>query len=104
MELTKEIYVVTQQYPMEEKYGLTSQIRRSAVSVPSNIAEGAGRNGSKKFNNFLGIAMGSLFELDTQVELSYDLKYVQAETYKGILDKITQLRKMIFLFQKKLTT
>ncbi len=104
MELTKNIYEVTQKYPTEEKYGLTSQIRRSAVSIPSNIAEGAGRNGSKEFNNFLGIAMGSLFELDTQVQLSYDLKYIQVENYKNILDYITQLRKMIFHFQKKLMT
>ncbi len=104
MELTKNIYEVTQNYPTEEKYGLTSQIRRSAVSIPSNIAAGAGRNGNKEFNNFLGVAMGSLFELDTQVELSYDLQFIQVENYKDILDKITQLRKMIFHFQKKLTT
>jgi len=104
MELTKNIYEVTQRYPKEEKYGLTSQIRRSAVSVPSNIAEGAGRNGSKEFKNFLGIAMGSLFELDTQIELSYDLKYIRNDNYLILLDKITQLRKMIYHFQKKLTT
>lgn len=104
MELTKNIYAVTTDFPSEEKHGLTSQIRRCAVSIPSNIAEGAGRNGNKEFNNFLGIAMGSLFELDTQVELSYELEYIKLDSYQAILDTITQLREMIFHFQKKLIT
>ncbi|WP_375580353.1 four helix bundle protein [Marivirga tractuosa] len=104
MELTQNIYELTQKFPPEEKYGLTSQIRRSSISVPSNIAEGAGRNGSKEFNNFLGIAMGSLFELDTQVELSYNFQYIQIDSYNKTLNKINQLKKMIFHFQKKLTT
>ncbi|MBK6266751.1 four helix bundle protein [Marivirga sp. S37H4] len=103
-ELTKNIYELTKTFPTEEKYGLTSQMRRCAVSVPSNIAEGAGRNGNKEFNNFLGITMGSLFELDMQVELSYNFRFMQVENYNEILEKITQLKKMIFLFQKKLNT
>ncbi len=103
MELTKSIYEVTQSFPAEEKYGLTSQMRRCAVSLPSNIAEGAGRNGNKEFNNFLGITMGSLFELDTQAELSYNFQYIQAERYEYIFEKISQLKKMIFHFQKKLS-
>ena len=104
LELTQNIYELTKKFPVEEKYGLTSQIRRSTISVPSNIAEGAGRNGSKVFNNFLGIAMGSLFELDTQVELSYNFQYIQFDSYNETVDKIDQLKKMIFHFQKKLTT
>jgi four helix bundle protein len=104
MELTQKIYELTKKFPTEEKYGLTSQIRRSSLSVPSNIAEGAGRNGRKEFNNFLGIAMGSLFELDTQVELSFNFKYIPFDSYNETLNKIDQLKKMIYHFQKKLTT
>lgn len=101
MELTQDIYKLTKEFPTEEKYGLTSQIRRSAISVPSSIAEGAGRNGAKGFNNFLGIAMGSLFELDTQVELSFNLQFTEFDNYDETLKKIDQLKKMMFHFQKK---
>lgn len=65
MEVTKVVYKVTAKFPIDERYSLTSQINRSAVSIPSNIAEGAGRNSDKEFNQFLGIALGSAFELET---------------------------------------
>src|SRR5690606_31265320 len=67
MELAVQVYKATETFPAEEKFGLTSQSRRAAVSIPSNIAEGAGRNSVKEFNNFLGIANGSSYELQTQL-------------------------------------
>lgn len=76
MILVKQIYEVTSKFPPHEIYGLTSQIRRAAVSVPSNIAEGAARTGSKEFLKFLSISRGSLSEIETQVLISKDLGYV----------------------------
>ena len=76
MNLVEDIYRVTRDFPKEEIFGLTTQLRRSAVSVPSNIAEGAGRNSSRELVQFLGVATGSLAELDTQIELAVRLKYV----------------------------
>ena len=76
MELTKKIYTITKDFPKEEVYGLTSQIRRSAVSIPSNIAEGKGRNSDKEFVRFLQISLGSLYELQTQFELALSFNNV----------------------------
>jgi len=70
MQLVKAVYQLTSAFPPEERYGLAQQMRRAAVSIPSNIAEGAGRNGEKEFLNFIGIARGSLAELDTQLQLA----------------------------------
>jgi four helix bundle protein len=70
MELTKAVYQMTATFPAEERYGLSQQMRRAAVSIPSNIAEGAGRNGAKEFLNFIGISRGSLAELETQLQLA----------------------------------
>ena len=70
MELTKKVYQITKAFPKDEIYGLTSQIRRCSVSVPSNIAEGRGRNSDKEFIRFLNIALGSIYELQTQLELA----------------------------------
>ncbi len=76
MALVKLVYTLTNSFPREELYGLTSQMRRAAVSVPSNIAEGAARNGPKEFLHFLGLARGSLSELDTQLILARELGYL----------------------------
>ena len=73
MALVKEIYTWSTSFPAEEKFGLSSQIRRAAVSIPSNLAEGAARSGSKEFANFISIARGSLSELETQYLLAVDL-------------------------------
>ena len=75
MELVKEIYRLTREFPKEEIYGLVSQMRRAAVSIPSNISEGAARGGDKEFIQFLIIARGSLSELETQLLISHDLSY-----------------------------
>ena len=77
--LVKDVYAITASFPKEEIYGLTGQIRRAAVSVPSNIAEGAARTGSKEFLRFLSISRGSLSELETQLIISKDLGYFQAD-------------------------
>ncbi len=86
MEITVDIYRITKKFPSEEKFGLTSQMRRSAVSIPSNISEGAARNSEKEFLKFLYIALGSLSELDTQVEIARQLKFIDQATVE-ILDK-----------------
>jgi four helix bundle protein len=82
--LVKNIYTLTAHFPKEEIYGLTSQIRRSVVSIPSNIAEGTGRNSDKEFQRFLDYAIGSLFELETQITLANDLNFLSQEEYKKI--------------------
>ena len=96
MNLVKEIYLVTFNFPSNEKYGLTNQLRRSAVSVPSNIAEGAGRNTKGEFKNFLGNANGSLFELETQLIISKNLNYINENDLNLFLPKIEILQKIIF--------
>ncbi|MFP5419775.1 MAG: four helix bundle protein, partial [Gammaproteobacteria bacterium] len=78
MELVVSVYAFTATFPQNEQYGLISQLRRAAVSVPANIAEGAARNGSKEFLHFLSIASGSLSELDTLIDLSRQLGYVES--------------------------
>jgi len=75
MQLVKAVYQMTSDYPTEERYGLAQQMRRAAVSIPSNIAEGAGRNGAKEFLNFVGISRGSLAELETQLQLAVMLGF-----------------------------
>jgi len=92
MDLVESIYLLTKSFPKEELYGLTSQMRRSAISIPSNIAEGAARKGDKEFIRFLYIALGSLSELETQILIAKRLSYL---TNKEILCQITQLGKML---------
>lgn len=95
------IYSATKEFPKEEIYGLISQIRRSAVSIASNIAEGAGRNSDKEFKNFLGIANGSLSELCTELILSSKLKLVSEENIKPILNDLIEIQKMNYTLIKK---
>ena len=86
MQLVKDVYAVTASFPKEESYGLTSQIRRAAVSIPSNIAEGAARTGTKEFLRFLSISRGSLSELETQIILAKELNFMKSN--KELLEKI----------------
>lgn len=100
LELATAIYDVTFDFPREEKYGLVSQMRRSAVSIPSNIAEGAGRNTNGKFRQFLGIANGSAFELYTQLCISEKLKLISSEEVTPLLKELEELFKMNYALQK----
>ena len=102
IDLSTEVYRLTANFPKEEKYGLTSQIRRSAVSVPSNIAEGAGRNSDKEFIYFLGVSNGSSFELQTQLLIAQNLELVDSQVDQ-LLDQINQIQKMNFALQNKLS-
>ena len=79
MELAKAVYQMTATFPAEERYGLSQQMRRAAVSIPSNIAEGAGRNGPKEYLHFIGVARGSLAELETQMQLAVMLGFTTAD-------------------------
>ena len=95
MEMVLEVYQITKGFPGEEIYGLIAQIRRAAVSVPSNIAEGAARNTKREFINYLHTAQGSLSELDTQLELSLGVGYLASESLKPIQDLIQSIDKML---------
>jgi four helix bundle protein len=79
MQLVKAVYQMTSDFPIEERYGLAQQMRRAAVSIPSNIAEGAGRNGAKEYLHFIGVARGSLAELETQMQLAVMLDFTTAD-------------------------
>jgi len=94
MNLAENVYVVTKDFPLEERYGLTSQIRRCAVSIPSNIAEGFMRKNTKEYVQFLHIALGSLGELDTQVELSMRIGFIKEE--QNLNENITRIRKQLY--------
>ena len=93
MQLVREIYIETKNFPKEEMYGLVSQIRRCAISIPSNIAEGRGRNSDKEFIRFLQISLGSVYELQTQLELSLQLNYTN--NIDDLLDLSIEIEKMI---------
>lgn len=102
MDLAVEIYNITANFPNEEKFGLISQIRRSAVSVSSNIAEGAGRDTNPQFLQFLSIANGSLSELRSQFILSKRLRLISNEVLETLEDKIDKIQRMISNFKKQL--
>ncbi|SKB82809.1 four helix bundle protein [Daejeonella lutea] len=95
MILAREVYFVTSKYPKDEKYGLVSQMNRSVVFVPSNIAEGSSRSSAKEFSHYLKIALGSLFELETQTILSYNLKIMTDSDLDHLSEKNSTLQKMI---------
>ena len=102
MEFVKDIYQATEQFPKAEIYGLTSQMRRASVSIPSNLAEGAARKGSKEFQQFLNIAQGSISEPDTQIELSLMLSYLDLKLYDDLMNKLNTISKMLFGLSKSL--
>ena len=102
IDLAVEVYRVTALFPPEEKYGLISQTRRAAVSISSNIAEGAGRNSEKEFKYFSGIANGSSFELQTQLFISNKLILLSNEDLEKMLQQIEELQKMNYGFQNML--
>lgn len=93
--LVTSIYEVTKTFPKDEIYGITNQIRRSAVSIPSNIAEGSARKGEKEFIQFLYISLGSLAELETQLIIANNLKYVNLNDYELMTGRLEEIRKML---------
>lgn len=100
--LVNAVYRISEKLPKEELYGLTSQIRRAVVSVPANIAEGAGRGTDRDFSHFLDIAKGSLFELETLLILSNDLGLLLEEELESIFNSINEIIKMMVSFQNRL--
>ena len=104
MDITEKVYQLTKIFPTDELYGLTSQIKRCSISIPSNIAEGYGRNSTKSYLHFVRIARGSLFELETQLLLANKLNFIKnEEDYSTIMNLITEESKMISSFIKKLS-
>ena len=101
MKLVKEIYKATEKFPQKELYGLSSQLRRCAVSVPSNVAEGFRRNHSKEFQQFLHIALGSLAEAETQILIAGDLGYINSAEAKPLLELIDKINRMTGNLRKK---
>ncbi len=102
VELSTETYKAAMGFPKSELYGITSQIQRSAVSVASNIAEGAGRGSDKQFSQFLHIAYGSLCELETQLIIAKNLEYLNEDQLGFLSDKVIHLQKKIYNLDKTL--
>lgn len=98
MALVKDVYTLTREFPKEEVYGLVSQMRRAAVSIPSNLAEGAARNGAREFVQFLGVAKGSLSELETQLLISAELGYISRD--HGVFEGVEEVSRLIAGLQK----
>ena len=95
MDLAEAVHIVTRRFPSEERYGLTSQIRRAAVSIPSNIAEGQGRGGTVEFVRFLRIAYASLREVETQVLLSERFEYIDTRQTARLLDLTAEVGRLL---------
>ncbi|HWB62461.1 MAG TPA: four helix bundle protein [Chitinophagales bacterium] len=99
IDLVVDIYKATAEFPKEEKYGITSQMHRSAVSISSNMAEGAGRNSDKEFCHFLSNAHGSSYELETQVIVSERLQMITKDISESLCEKISEIQKMNYSLQ-----
>lgn len=102
MKLVSEIYRITKEFPKNEEFSLSTQLRRAAISIPSNIAEGFGRNTPKEFTRFLYISIGSLFEVQTQIDISLDQKYITNNTHKDIFEKSREIERMICSLIRKI--
>lgn len=95
MELVTKVYVVTKTFPKEETYGLIPQIRRSSISIPSNIAEGYGRHSTNDYVRFLQVARGSLYELQTQLEICLNLDYLSKQRFEEIYEQSREIERML---------
>ena len=95
MKLVIHVYKATKNFPKHEQYGLISQMRRSVISIPSNIAEGQGRNSDKEIVRFLDIARGSIYELDTQIEISRQLNYMNPKDFNTIFNLLDETSRML---------
>lgn len=95
VDMVTKVYKLLKQFPDDEKFGLTSQLKRSSVSISSNIAEGYGRNYTKDYIRFLNISRGSLFEMQTQIQIAINLEFVSEDSTKEILDISVEIEKML---------
>ncbi len=102
MAFAKAIFVVTQSFPSEEKFGLVTQMRRCAISTPSNIAEGSGRTTDKEFARFLDIALGSAYELETQILLSFEFGYITQEKSQELTEFLNSIQRMLAGFKNRI--
>lgn len=102
MNYVTKLYSASKNFPEEEQYGLTSQIRRSAISIPSNIAEGFGRKSAKDFKRFLQMSMGSLFELQTQLEIAKNLNYIEEKEFLNEYSDLREIEIMLASFIKSI--
>lgn len=100
--LAKDVYVLTKTFPEDERFGLISQLRRAVISISSNIAEGAGRNNKKEFNQFIGIALASSFEVESQLIVSSELGFCKNIEIEQTLKKINHVQNMLYKLQKAL--
>jgi four helix bundle protein len=101
-QLALDIYCMTRQFPQDERFGLTSQIRRAAASIPTNIAEGCGRDGDRELARFMSIAAGSASEVEYQLLLANDLDYIQDELFKKLEMLVNEVKRMLNGFIEKL--
>lgn len=104
VQMVAEVYLITAKFPKEEIYGLVSQMRRAAVSVPSNIAEGAARNSHKEFVHFLYFSMGSLSELETQLEIAVILNFIKTDATTNLVQNLLSIKQMLLGLIKSLKT
>ena len=102
--LTLKVYKVTKSFPREETYGLTSQMRRASYSIPTNIAEGCGRDSNIELGRFFTIAMGSASELEYTLLLSRDIGYVKGKDYEDLNAAVTEIKRMLATYLKKIRT
>ncbi|MHA3788755.1 four helix bundle protein [Flavobacterium hauense] len=102
MILVTNCYKTTSNFPKEEQFGLTSQIKRCSISIPSNIAEGFGRGTNKEYYRFLNISMGSLFEFQTQIEIAYNLGYISETDFNSIYEDSREIERMLSSFMNKI--
>jgi four helix bundle protein len=102
MKLVKEVFLITDKFPKSETYGLSSQMRRSAISIPSNIAEGYGRKSKKEYSQFYSIAYGSTLELETQLIISKDLNFIDINDFQRINSLLEEVAKMLNFMTSKM--
>ena len=101
--LTLQVYRITKKFPSDERFGLTVQLRRAAASVPTNIAEGCGRDSERELARFMSIAAGSASEVEYQLRLACDLNYIQDEEYRELNQQVNEVKRMLNSFIQKLT-
>ncbi len=102
MDLVTDIYKLTNTFPSDERFGIISQMQRAALSCPTNIAEGSAKSSTKDFSRFLEISVGSLYELETELNVSRNLEYINNEIFEVYQNKIVELQKMIIAFKNRI--